>query len=181
MIPLKSQVTIKILNYYFLNLTASHYVNELARILKLDPKNLHRKLNELEKEGILKSEFVGKQRYFALNRSSKIAKTYRELLSQTSGVQEQLRKAIKQISGVQEAYIYGSYAKNTMDAGSDIDLLVVGDHSALALQKVLNQIQRMIGREINVVNISKAELDAKKKQKNPFVRNIFSGKYIKIL
>ena len=44
MISFKSKVTKSILNYYFLNPDAVHYVNELAKILKADAKNMHRKL-----------------------------------------------------------------------------------------------------------------------------------------
>lgn len=179
MISLKSRVTTKILNYYFLNPRARHYVNELARILDMDPKNAYRKLAELENEGVLISEFTGKQRYFFLNKKSKIAKTYEELLARTAGLAEQLKQAVRQVRGVEHTYIFGSYAKNTMDAGSDIDLLVVGDHSTLELQKTLNKIQAWAGREINVVNISKPEL--KKKIKSPFIKNIFTQKHIKLL
>jgi len=180
MISLKSKTTIKILTYYFLNPDLRHYVNELARILKLDPKNAHRKLGELEREGILKSEFEGKQRYFSLDKKSKTVKIYKELLSQTVGLEEQIRKAIQKISGVELAYIYGSYAKNTMTGASDIDLLVVGSHSTLELQKAMNKIQKDIGREINTVNISPKELSFKKKKKDPFITNVFSGKHIKL-
>ena len=63
MISFKSKIANKILNYYFNNPDTRCYVNELAKKLDLDPKNLHRKLEELEKEGIFKSEFRGKERY----------------------------------------------------------------------------------------------------------------------
>lgn len=181
MITLKSKVTVKILTYYFLNPDLRHYINELARILKLDPKNLLRKLNELEKEGILKSEFVGKQRYFSLNKKSKVTNIYKDLMAQTAGLEEQIRKLIRNVPGTEQAYIYGSYAKNTMSTGSDIDILIVGNHSTLKMQKALNKIQRGMGREINAVNISMRELNLKKKKKDPFIHNIFSGKHIKLL
>lgn len=99
MIPLKSQITTKVLNYYFINPHVRHYVNELSRILELDPKNLYRKLNQLEEEGVLKSEFTGKQRYFSLNKNSKVGRAYKELFLQTVGLEEQIRKAIKKVPG----------------------------------------------------------------------------------
>ena len=52
MIPLRSKVSRKILSYYFLNPSKRHYINELARLLELDPKNLHSKLVEFERLGI---------------------------------------------------------------------------------------------------------------------------------
>ena len=49
MISLRSKVAIKLLDYYFLNPEAQAYINELARILELDPKNTETKLKEFEK------------------------------------------------------------------------------------------------------------------------------------
>ena len=80
MISLRSKVTIKILNYFFINPDARHYINELARILNLDPKNVDTKLKELEKEGLLKSEFSGKQRYFYLSKKYPLLKEYRQIV-----------------------------------------------------------------------------------------------------
>ena len=48
MISLRSKVAVKLLDYYFLNPEAQHYINELARILELDPKNTETKLKEFE-------------------------------------------------------------------------------------------------------------------------------------
>jgi len=56
MISLRSEITRKLLNYFFLNPEASLYVNELARKLGLDKRNLVKKMKELEKEGLLKNE-----------------------------------------------------------------------------------------------------------------------------
>jgi Fic family protein len=81
MLGFRSKVTIKILNYYFLNPQKSHYVNELARILIVDPANLFRKLKELEREGVLVSEMKGNQRYFSLNKNYPLLKELKKLLS----------------------------------------------------------------------------------------------------
>ncbi len=180
MISLKSRPTQKILNYYFLNPHAKHYINELARLLELDPKNADTKLKELEKEGLLQSEFQGKQRYFFLAKSP-LVKTYKELLAQTSGLEAQLRKVLVKVPGLEEAHIFGSYSKNTMTIGSDIDLLAIGSHATLDLQKAINPIQKHSGREINVVNMSRKEFEKGKKNLNPFLANVFKNKTIQLL
>lgn len=181
MISLKSKPAQKILNYYFLNPQAKHYINELARLLELDPKNADRKLKELEQEGILQSEFLGKQRYFTLAKNSPATKAYRDMFLRTAGIEQQLRQAFSSVVGLRQAYIYGSYANDTMDSASDIDILAVGDHSALALQKAINPIQKDSGREINVVTMTEQELARKKKTHNPFIKNAFAGKPIRLI
>jgi len=181
MISFKSKITQKILNYYFLNPRARHYINEMARLFKFDPKNVDTKLKELEREGIMRSEFSGQQRYFSLAKNSPLVKTYRGIFMRTAGLEERLRKQLKNIVGLQAVYIYGSYAKNTMDSGSDIDILAIGEHSALSVQKAISGIQKESGREINVMHMTPKELQEKKKRRNPFIANIFSGKVIKLI
>ena len=91
MISFKSKVTIAILNYYFLNQDARHYINELAKILGLDPKNVYRKLTELEKEGLFRSEFRGKERYFFLAKDYSLLENYRQIFLKTYGLEDQLK------------------------------------------------------------------------------------------
>ena len=68
-----------------------------------------------------------------------------------------------------------------MNTASDIDLLAVGNHSATALQRAINTLQKKIGREINAVSMGEKEFAKKKSQKDPFLNNIFSGKYIRLI
>ena len=181
MISLKSKVTLKILNYYFLNPEAKHYINELAKILELDPKNVHRKLEELEKEGLLISEFQGQERYFFLNQRYALLNHYKEIFLKTIGLEQDIKKCIKSVPKTKEAYIFGSYATNQMDAGSDIDILVIGSHSVLELQKKINKLKKQTGREFNIINLDPNEFDQKKKQKDQFIKNIFNRKIIKVI
>ena len=98
MISLRSQWTSKLLTYLFLHETESYYVNELARILGCDRGNLVRKLNELAKEGLLKSEFRGNQKYYSINKSFPLRKEYRAMLQKTFGLEEILSSLQKCIT-----------------------------------------------------------------------------------
>ncbi|MFH1541955.1 MAG: nucleotidyltransferase domain-containing protein [bacterium] len=180
MISFKSKITVKLLDYFFLNQEAEHYINELAKILSVDPKNLHRKLEELEKEGLLISDYKGQERYFSLNNESPLLEHYRQIFLTTFGLEHKLKEIVRVTPGITKAYIFGSYASNKFDSTSDIDLLVVGNHSVLDLQKRINILQKEIGREINSINISEQELKQKMK-KDQFYKNIFSGDLIELL
>lgn len=181
MISLRSEVTKKILNYFFINPHAKHYINELARILNQDPKNVDRKLKYLEKNGLLESDFMGKQRYFYLSQKYPLLKEYRKIILASIGIEQNLKKILAQDKQIKQAYIFGSYAKNNMDASSDIDLLIIGNHSPISLRKKINKIQKETNREINIINLSEQEFETKRKEKNPFIVNIFSEKIIKLL
>ena len=181
MISLRSKVTIKLLDYYFLNPEAEVYINELARILDLDPKNTETKLKELEKESFFKSEFRGKQRYFFLAKDNPVLEHYRQIFLKTHGIEKRLRDALSDIKGIKEAYIFGSYASNKMDSSSDIDILAIGTHSVLELQKVIVKLQKDTGREFNVTNLSPKEFEVKKKDENHFMNSVFKTKTIRLI
>ncbi len=181
MISLRSKVTIKLLDYYFLNPEAQAYINELARILELDPKNTETKLKELEKEGLLKSEFRGKQRYFFLAKDNPVLEHYRQIFLRTYGIEKRLKDVTDNVKGLKEAYLFGSYASNKMDSSSDIDLLAIGKHSVLELQRAIVKLQKDTGREFNVINLSLKEFEKKKKNKDPFISGVLKSKTIRLL
>ena len=179
MLTLRSKISQKVLNFFLLQEGVESYVNDLARTLHVEAGNLNRKLTALEKEGVLKSRWQGKQRYYSLNKAFPLLKEYRNIISKTIGLEQVLKNSLSKVSGIKKAVIYGSYAQNKMDSHSDIDLLVVGDHSAVALQKVIADIQRSIHRDINVISMSPAE--CRGRSKTLFLRSIETKKSIKII
>jgi len=181
MISLRSKVAIKLLDYYFLNPDTQHYINELARMLGLDPKNTETKLKEFEKNGLFKSEFRGKERYFFLAKDSPLLEHYRQIFLKTYGIEKRLKNALQDIKGLKEAYIFGSYATNKIDSSSDIDILAIGSHSVLELQRLIAKLQKDTGREFNVTNLSRKEFEIKKKGKDPFIAGVFKTKIIRLV
>jgi len=181
MISLKSEVTKKLLSYFFINPDKVLYVNEISKTLQLDKRNLVKKARELEKIGLLKSEKRGNLKLYSINRSYSLYEEYRKIIIKTLGFEECLRRVLRTTKGAKEAYIYGSYARDKMDTHSDIDLLVVGGHDILALQKKLAKLQKEISREINAVNMGESDFRKRVKQKNSFVKGILEQKYIRII
>jgi predicted nucleotidyltransferase len=181
MISFRSKVAVAILDYFFLNPEARHYINELAKKLDLDPKNVYRKLIEFEKEGLLNSFIQGKEKFFFLNDKFPLLEQYRQIFLKTAGLEDILKKLLEGMTGISEAYIFGSYAKNRMDSSSDIDVLVIGGHSVIELQKKIIKIQKETGREFNLINIGSDEFKKKRAKHDPLLKNIFAGKVIKLI
>jgi len=181
MISLRSEITKQLLNYFFLNPHESLYVNELERKLKLDKRNLVKKMRELENEGLLKSQIRGNLKLYSINKDYPLYKEYNKIILKTVGFEDRLKKILEGIEGIKEAYLYGSYAQNSMDVHSDIDLLVIGNQDILTLQRKLNKLQKEIDREINTVNMDERELKKRVKNKDPFISEIFKNKHIKVI
>jgi predicted nucleotidyltransferase len=180
MFQLRSKITIKVLGYFFLNPDSARYINELANILDLDPGNLFRKLKELEKEGILISEERGNQKYFGLNKNYHLLKEIKKTYENKYGVERQILERIKGLKGLREAYIFGSYSQNKLQSDSDIDILLVGEHSPIEAKRLILPLQKTIGREINIIDISPEEMERRRKNRDDFIKNIFSKKIIRI-
>lgn len=181
MISLKSSVTQKLLTYFFLNKTKELYINELARLLEIDPKNLDKKLKELEKEGLFKSEFKGKQKYYSINQSFPLLREYEQIVNKTIGLEYQLENAFKKVQGLEEAYIFGSYASNKLDVLSDIDLLIIGPHKSLDAERAISPLRKILGREVNTIDMTREEFEERKQKKDPLIKNIFSKPIIKLI
>jgi predicted nucleotidyltransferase len=180
MFNLRSKITRAVLGYFMLHEKAELYVSEMARRLLLDQGNLTRKLSELEREGILESRMRGKERYYALNASFPLLQEYRQIILKTTGFEPALKKALEAVEGLKEAYLFGSYARNQMDVSSDIDLLAIGDHNAIELQKKIAKLQKSTDREINVISMNIDEFQ-KRRKTDSFIRSVIEGKKIQIL
>lgn len=181
MISLKSSITQKLLSYFFLNKTKEFYVNELARLLKVDPKNLDKKLKELEREGLFKSEFKGMQKYYSLNQSFPLLEAYEQIINKTIGLEYQLKNALTGVNGPEEAYVFGSYASDKLGVLSDIDLLIIGSHKALDAEKVISPLRESLGRDVNIIDMTRKEFEKRKQKKDPLIKDVFSKPIIKII
>lgn len=181
MISITSKIAQSLLAFYFLHEDESLYVNEIVRRLGVDKRNLVKKLNEFEREGIFKSEVIGNQKYYSLNKKYPLYKEYKKIILKTIGIEKQLKTTLSKIKGIKKAFIYGSYAKDKMDAFSDIDIIVIGNHSTVLLHKKIAQLQKLTDREINIISISQEEFNCKIENKDSFIADVLRKKRIDII
>ena len=181
MISIKSKITAKLLNYFFLNPDTTLYVNEISEKLDLDKRNLVKKLKELEEEELLISHERGNLKLYSINKNYPLYNEYKTIILKSIGLESKIKEILKQVKGIKTAYIYGSYAKDSLHIHSDIDLLVIGEHSIASLQRKLNKLQNEIDREINVVNMDEKDFKKRQKNKDPFIEGVLKEKHIKVI
>lgn len=181
MFNIRSKIERKLLSYFLINTNAQMYINKLARIIQEDPKNVHRYLIKLEHQGLLSSTFQGKERYYKLNNKNPILKEFKKIFLKTEGIEHSLLNSLNQIPGIRNAYIFGSYASNTFSEMSDIDLLIISTAKTIKIQKMLYPLQKSLNREINIINLSPAEFNKRKKDNDQVIYGILTHKTIKII
>lgn len=179
MISFKSKITQKVLSYFLLNPKAELYLNEIARKFSVDRGNLVKKLAEWEKEGILKKRNKGNLSLYKINELYPYLKEIKSIFRKSFGLEAELKTILSKIPGIKKALIFGSYASDKLDAESDIDLLLVGDHNTLQTQKKITKLQAEIDREINIIDMNEKEF--KEKKTSELIKNIFKNKYIEII
>ena len=91
------------------------------------------------------------------------------------GIGEALKDSLKNQNKIDIAFIFGSVAGGREKPESDIDLLVLGDISARALNDRIFSVSEKMGREINQYLYTTSEYLQKIKSRNHFALHIAKG------
>jgi predicted nucleotidyltransferase len=123
-----SKVQQRVLALLFGHPERSFYTSELLRQVDSGVGAVDRELTRLHRCGLVTLERVGNQKHYRANREAPIFEDLRGLLEKTVNVTEPLKKSFERFaSGIQSAFVFGSVAKGSDTADSDIDILVIGD------------------------------------------------------
>jgi predicted nucleotidyltransferase/predicted transcriptional regulator with HTH domain len=181
MLELRSELRRKLLTYFYTNRSARMYVRQLASTLGVDSTNLSRELARLSREGFLRSEIEGRQRYYSINQQYPWLKAVFSLLQGTVGIEPTLASALHRVRGIEKAWLYGSFAKNEADAASDIDLLIVGEPDAGNLAAEISRLEKTLNREVNYTVLKPQELKRKLAAHDAFLTDVWQGKRIELI
>ncbi len=154
----------------------SYHLSELRRLSGLGSASLQRELNRLVDAGLVVSERVGNLRRFQANLQSPVYTELVALTRKTLGAEPLLREALQPIAArLQVAFIYGSVAKQTDTAQSDIDLLLVGEDLSLnEILTLLLPLETQLGRKINPNCYSQSEYARRLAEPDSFVNRILA-------
>ncbi|MFH1227253.1 MAG: nucleotidyltransferase domain-containing protein [Planctomycetota bacterium] len=170
-----SKTRAELFRLYFTNPEAGYYLRELERTLGIPVSMVRTELVRLEKNGIFTSSRKANLVYFYLNKSYPLFSELKSIVSKTVGVRGMLGKILGRLAGVEAAFIYGSFAKNTENAKSDIDLFVIGKLDEYELAGQIRKAGKTLKREINYSLFSRADFDNGKKNKDSFISDLISN------
>src|SRR5919198_6397670 len=129
----------------------SFYASELIRDAGTGSGAAQRELAKLEGSGLLSARRIGHQKHYQANAVSPLFSELRNIVLKTVGLAEPLRDALKPMaSDIRAAFVYGSVAKATDQAASDIDLMVISDSLTYGdVFGALERVTRSLGRKVN--------------------------------
>jgi predicted nucleotidyltransferase len=181
MLNLRSKSRQRLLAFYFTNPTARLHLRDLAKRLRIDPSNLSKELERLERDGLFRSEISGRQKYFQLNRNYPLFDEVRSIVTKTIGVIPLMARALARIEGIEEAWLYGSFARNQQDAASDVDVLVIGAPSEQLLAEGVRKLERDLGREINYTVMTRKEINSRGARNDVFLDSVWHNKRVPLV
>jgi predicted nucleotidyltransferase len=158
----------------------SYFATELIALTKSGSGAVQRELKRLQESGLVTVTRKGRQKHFQANRTAPLFEELRSIVIKTVGLADPLRAALKPLSGdIRLAVVYGSVARGSDTARSDVDLLVVSDELNLEqIYRVLDPVESRLARKVNPTLYTSAEFDQRREVKSPFITNILGQEHI---
>jgi predicted nucleotidyltransferase len=173
----------RVLGLLFGNPDRSYYANEIVRLAGSGIGAVQRELGKLASAGIIEVRRVGNQKHYQANRQSPIFDELRGIAVKTFGIADVLRSFLEPFTErILAALIYGSVAKESDTAGSDIDLMIVSsDLSYADLFTVLSEAEDKLGRSVKPTVYKPAEFQRKLKGDNAFLQRVMEQPVIYLI
>jgi predicted nucleotidyltransferase len=161
----------------------SFYANEIQRLGKTGRGALQRELARMTASGLITLTVIGQQKHYQANKVSPIFNELRGIAIKTFGLSDILRLALAQFAKeIAFAFIFGSVAKNTDTATSDIDVMVIADGlSYSVLFEALTKAEETLGRKVSPTLYSTEEFNKKLAADNHFVSRVLDQQKIVLI
>lgn len=173
-----SRVRARLLGWVFTHPGERFSVRQLAAAVGEDPTQVSRELSRLQELGILAGAREGRQKFFVQDDRCAIRAELEGMVLKTVGAVGLVREAMTKIPGVEMAFLYGSFAKGTAGAQSDIDLMIVGAAAIETLDAAMSDVEGALGRSVNYVLYDRNEFEAKRGSGEGFLADVLKGPVI---
>lgn len=171
-----SKVQARVLGLLFGNPDRSFYANELFRLAGSGTGAGVRELARLSASGLITVNKIGNQRHYQANREAPIFEELRGIVLKTFGMADVLRQGLLPMADkISVAFIYGSIAKGSDTAKSDIDVMVIGDNIDYPeVYTALMPAETQLGRKVSPAIYNKEDIARKLKAENAFLSRIMA-------
>ncbi len=159
------------------------HVQELLRLTALGSASLQREIARLLGAGLVVEERVGNLRRVQANAASPLFDALTSIVHKTVGIGPSLQAALEPLARqIQLAILFGSVAKGTETASSDIDVLVVSDALSLHdIMQTLLPLEKTLGRPVSVKLYKPHEFAQRKAQPDSLVQRVLQSAHTVLL
>ena len=152
------------------------HTRELVRRIDGTERPVHLALESLETQGYIRSRRLGNLRLWSADTTHPLYTVMRDVLAKTVGLSAQLADMLRAEGGVRAAFVFGSHAANTEDAGSDIDLfLLIVPGASSSIDNKLDGLSRRVSRRVNPIIWTDHDLEKAQKNELPILDALRRG------
>ncbi len=158
----------------------SFFTSELIALAGGGSGAVQRELRRLEESGLVTPSRVGNQKHYQANADAPVFDELCGIVRKVLGPAEVVREALAPLrDDLQAALLYGSVAKRSDTAQSDIDVLLVSD--TLTLEQVyaaLAPAEQRLGRPVSPTLYTVAEFRRRQAKAQPFIVKLLASDYL---
>lgn len=169
-----SQVQLRVLRLFFGHADRTYQISDVIRLAQSGRGAVQRELEKLTAAGILSISMAGTRKSYRVNRQSPIFNELYRLIMKTAGMVDPIRAALEPFrQDIDLAFVYGSVARGTDTAHSDIDLMVFAHDTGYSeIYGALQKAEKILMRPINPTVTNIREWRQKFSDKSSFVRKV---------
>jgi predicted nucleotidyltransferase/DNA-binding HxlR family transcriptional regulator len=156
------------------------HVREIERRSGLNDSTLRQELRKLVRLDLVRSRRDSNRVYYRAKTENPLYPEIRNLVLKTSGLADALKSALVD-KRIRVAFVFGSIARGEEKAGSDVDLMVIGQLGLRDLSRLLSGIEEKIGREVNPHVLREEEFRKRVRAKEHFVSRVMQSSKIFII
>lgn len=173
----------KVMGILFRKPDTTFYLNEIVGLAGMGKGTIKRELEKMTAAGLLTLKHIGNQNHYQANPASPIYKELIAISRKTFGISDVICESLSPAQhSIQYAFIYGSIAKGTDTASSDIDLMIIGDDLAYTdMMNLLMKAEKELQRPINPSIYTLKDFKEKLQQENSFLTRIMQQEKITIM
>ncbi len=173
----------RVLDLMFGQPDRSFYTSELIERTASGSGAVQRELKRLSSSGLVTVRRIGNQKHYQANHDSPVFEELSNLETKTVALADPVREALASLAdNIDLAILYGSVAKGTDTASSDIDILIVGDGLTLEdIYSVLAPVETDLDRKISPTLYTRKEFADRRAANNPFLGRVLSGDHLTLI
>ena len=173
----------KVLALLFGQADRSFYLNEVVRHAAMGKGVISRELNKLCAAGLLVVTKQGNQNHYQANADAPIFNELKQIVKKTMGVAGVLQQGLATLlPQLTHAFIYGSIAKGEEHAGSDVDVMLVGESlSYTQIIALLEPVEAQLQRKVNPTIYTPLEFTERLAQGQSFLNKVMAQARIDLL
>ncbi|HLC19734.1 MAG TPA: nucleotidyltransferase domain-containing protein [Candidatus Nanoarchaeia archaeon] len=168
-----SKNRVKILQYFFQH--ESGRIRAISKQCLISPSAVKREADNLISLGILLKDKNG----LTVNNACSFIDDLKNIFIKTDLIVIPIINELKKLKKISFALIFGSFARGSFSAESDVDILIIGDSHSKEVYHRMDNIEKKIKRSVNPILMQLSELKSNKK--STLIRDILKKKIIMLV